>query len=159
MDRQAKNKHRNHLSVTQILVVFFVIAVVAVVVLTALNPNDRMADARDAQRIEDMHTLITAVHQFMVDTNGSFPEGVTAGMPSTQLGTCEFGGNDFCAGAQEQCVDVSASVTSYIDYFPVDPLLDQTSMEYTGYSISTSEDGVVTITACGAETSELSVSR
>lgn len=155
---QPPKSQKKSMSLLEIFFVFFTIAVVAGVVLSAVNPIDRQADARDAQRIVDMHALITAVHQYVVDTNGSFPEGVTSQMAETQLGSCSTGGTTLCEQAQERCIDISGSIARYLPQIPVDPLI-VSQPALSGYSIRTSEDGVITIRACGAETSELEVSR
>lgn len=155
---RSSEKQKKSLSLLEIFFVFFMIAVLASVVLSAVNPRDRQADARDAQRIVDMHALITAIHQYVVDTNGSLPEGVTAQMHETQLGNCVTGGNTLCTQAQDSCVDISKSIAPYLSQVPTDPLLVNRE-GLSGYSIRTSEDGLVTVRACGAETSELEVSR
>ena len=154
------NGQKKNLSLFEILCIIFIFTVVAGVVVTAVNPNDRRADARDAKRIVDMHSLITAIHQYIVDTNGTYPDGVTVGMSETQLGSCTSGGASFCAGAQDFCIDISSSVVPYIGSVPRDPLLQSDQdLQFYGYSIRVSEDGVVTVRSCGAETSTLEVSR
>lgn len=156
MARIVTHEH-TELSTVELLVVFFIIAVVAMIVLTALNPKDRQADARDAQRIVDMNALLTAVHSYVVDTDGELPKGVVVGTVQ-QIGTCISNGSTFCEGASEVCVDISDSIAPYLDLVPTDPLLKNDPGK-SGYSIAVTEHGVVTITACGAETSSLQVSR
>ena len=152
-----QQKHRP-LTTLELFVVLFIIAVLAFVVFTALNPNERMADARDAERIIEMHAVMTAIHQYTVDT-GALPEGMIAGMPETQLGTCATGGSQFCKGAQESCLSIDASLQPYLESMPIDPLLSSRSQGFSGYSVSVSEDQVITVFACGAEKADLSVSR
>lgn len=157
MNSLPKNQKKT-LTILEIFLVFFILAVVAGVVFSAFNPIDRLADGRDAQRIVDMHALITAIHQYVVDTNGTFPDGMSIEMQETQLGSCESGGTTLCGQAQAHCADISDSISSYLEFIPIDPLLSAQAT-LSGYSVRTSPEGIVTVRACGAETSDLEVSR
>lgn len=66
----------------ELLVVIGIIAILAVIVLVAINPARQFAQARNAQRSNDVNTILNAIHQNAVDRNGVF-SGVVATCPAT----------------------------------------------------------------------------
>src|ERR1700730_10103182 len=75
----------------ELLVVIAIIAALAVVVFVALNPAQRLRDARDARRTSDVDPLLTAIHSAIVDNKGTLPSGLSTGMVESQLGTAVTG--------------------------------------------------------------------
>lgn len=66
----------------ELLVVIGIIAILAVIVLVAVNPSRQFAQARNAQRTNDVNTILNAVHQNATDNNGTFT-GTVATCPAT----------------------------------------------------------------------------
>ena len=148
---------RKGFTLIELLVVIGILAVLAVVVFAALNPAGRLADARDTRRWSDANTILTAIHEYLVDNEG-YPTGVTTSMAQTQLGSALTGCADDGCGAVDACLDLSTPLAAYLKSVPVDPSLAVDATE-THYSIETTAAGIVTITACDAEGSVITVSR
>ena len=146
------NAHKGF-TLIELLVVITIIATLAVVVFVALNPGQRLKDARDARRTSDVDSILTAIHQAIVDNKGSASASLVAA--EQQLGTspsgCAIatGGCSVVAGA---CLDLSTALSKYLKTLPIDPTggLTFTSGK-TGYSAAIDNNGIVTVKACGTE--------
>lgn len=157
-----KRQIRNGFTLIELLLVMAIIAVLAVVVFAALNPAQRFRDSRDARRFTDSETLLTAIHEYIVDNRGAFPSGLSAGMAETQIGTAGSGcavSTGGCSASPSACVNLTTTLASYLASIPSDPSLASDSAT-TNYSVRVNPSGIVTIRACGTEGStQISVSR
>lgn len=136
----------------ELLVVIAIIAILAVVVFVALNPVRRFADARNSTRISDVNSVLTAVHEYIVDNDGSYPTGMSTGMSETQLGTAATGcatSTGGACGTADACLDLSTPLAAYLASIAVDP--SETAAGKTGYSVAVNTNGIVTIRGCNAE--------
>lgn len=136
----------------ELLVVIAIIAILATVVFVALNPVTRFADARNSRRYSDVNSILTAIHEYIVDNDGSLPSGLSTSMSETQLGTCASGGATLCSGAASACVNLSTPLVPYLKSIPLDPA-DGTAST-TAYSVAVDANNIVTVTACSAENGE-----
>lgn len=134
-----KNILQKGFTLIEILVVIAIIAILAAVVFVALDPVTRFADARNSRRYSDVNTILTAVHEYIVDNGGDLPTGLTTSMSATELGTCG------------SCVDLSTPLAPYLFSVPTDPQGDGVN---TGYTASVSANNIITINATNAENSE-----
>lgn len=139
----------------ELLTVIAIIAALAVVVFVALNPGQRLKDARDARRTSDVDSLLTAVHQYIIDYKGYAP--ATLSTTEKQLGTDVAGcaiATGGCAVVTAGCLDLTADLAKYLKSIPLDPLGGTAGK--TGYSIVQDANGIVTVRACktGTGTSE-----
>lgn len=130
----------------ELLVVIAIIALLAVVVFVALNPTLRFQQARNSHRWNDVNSILTAIHQYSVDNNGSFPAAITTSQ--RQLGTCISGGDTACSGADTDCMDLSSYLERYLITMPIDPL---GTTGTTKYSVQKNSFGEITVKACAAE--------
>lgn len=144
----------------EILLVIGIIAVLATVVIVALDPAKRFADAKDARRLSDIQSILSAVQQYIVDNKGTLPSGLDSS--ERQIGTapsgCSISGN--CGVTVDACIDMSAtsSLGHYLKSLPYDP--NVTSDATTHYSIQVDSNGIVTVTSCDStDTTVSSVSR
>ena len=138
----------------ELLVVIAIIATLAVLVYVALDPVRRFQESRNSRRWTDVNSLLTAVHQYIVDNEGTMPAGMTSNDAVYQLGTCNSGATTICAGATEAaCLDVSTPLATYLKSMPIDPQTG--SAATTGYSVSVDTNNLVTIAACSAERGEV----
>lgn len=144
----------------ELLVVIIIIATLAIVVFAALNPAQRLKDARDARRTSDVDSLLTAIHSSIVDNKGTLPTGLSAGMSEAQLGTAASGcaiATGGCSVVTAACLDLSTPLVKYLKTIPVDPNGTAAS---TKYSVVVDTNGIVTVKACGTEGStNISASR
>lgn len=143
---------RKAFTLIELLVVIAIIAILAAVVFVALDPARRFADARNSTRISDVNTLLTSIHQYIVDNGGAYPTGLSAGMVETQLGTAATGATTTVGGAacgtSAAALNLAPALSRYLAAIPVDP---QGSAAKTGYSVVVNANGIVTVRACSAE--------
>lgn len=143
----------------ELLLVIAIISILLVVVFAALNPAQRLAESRNARRWNDINSILTAVHECLVDNDGSFTTcGLVSPEVESQLGECVTGGATNCTGAAAACeADLDTTLANYLARIPTDPSGGVAAT--TGYSVTVT-NGIVTIDACLAESAEtISVSR
>lgn len=159
---QNENKIVRGFTLIEILLTIGILAVLATVVIVALDPAKRFADARNARRTSDIQTILSAVHQYVVDNKGDFPDksGLNETGAEKQLGTgtsgcaISIGG---CAIGEGDCTNVSSDLEKYLKSIPIDPQYG--SAEHTYYTVERNDNNIVTVRACGAEGDAISVSR
>lgn len=135
----------------EILLVVAAIAILAGIVILAINPGKQLADTRNAQRRQDVNTILNAVYQYSLDNNGEIPSTIT----TTQTEVCVTG-----AAACTGLVDLSVLTNNgtYLVAIPTDPTGASTSGA--GYEILQDANGRVTVAAPDAEQGEtISVTR
>lgn len=161
----------------ELLVVIGIIAILAGIVIVAVNPGRQLAQARNAQRWNDVNALLNAIHQYAVDNNGNMPAGIDSAGASVQIlgtdtttncatstPTCPGSTDPVYNGAASGCfVDLTSSLvgatSKYLTGIPIDP--QSGSASATKYYVNlNSTSGRVTIGACDAEQSAtISVTR
>lgn len=144
----------------ELLVVITIIAALAVTVFVALNPSKRLEDSRDARRMSDADTILSAVHSYIADNDGAFPTSIatlSAGV-DYQIGTAvdpactAITGVGGCTTVgSNDCVNLGTDLTDYLASVPVDPLGGDNTAAETGYVINVSASNLVTVKACRAE--------
>jgi prepilin-type N-terminal cleavage/methylation domain-containing protein len=152
-------KNRKGFTLIELLLVVAIIAILAVVVFVALNPAKRLKDSKDSRRATDIQNILTAVHAYVVDNSGNYPAGLTAGMSEAQLGTATTGAaiaTGGCTVTTTAALSLATPLTPYLKSIPVDP---SGTAALTKYSIVVDTNGIVTVRACGAENTTLSVSQ
>lgn len=145
-----KLKFKKGFTLIEVLLVVAIIAILAGIVIIAVNPSKQLADARNAQRRSDATTILNATYQYAVDNNGTLPASIT----TTPTAVCATGGT--CTGI----IDLTVLTTSekYLVSMPKDPTSGTANS--TGYNISKSANGRVTVAAPSAENSvTISVTR
>jgi len=105
---------RSGFTLIELLLVIGIIAILASIVIVAINPTKQLADARDAQRRSDVNTVLNAVYQYAIDTNGALPTCIA----TTSTNVCT-GGSD-CAGVTAGC-DLDVLTGTYLVNLPIDP--------------------------------------
>lgn len=141
-----KKQNQKGFTLIELLVVIAIIAILATVVFVALDPVTRFADARNSRRWNDVNSILTAVHQYIVDNDGDLPTDLTTGQAATELGTCVT------------CDDVTTDLAPYLLTIPLDPS-GGTAAE-TGYEVTVNANNIVTVSAPSAENGEtIQVSR
>ena len=138
----------------ELLVVITIISTLAVVVFVALNPAQRLKDARDARRTSDVDSILTAIHSQIVDNKGTGPTNLTT--TEQQLGTAASGcaiATGGCAVTATACADLMTganNLSKYLKSMTTDPLSGTAGT--TKYSAIQDSNGLVTIRACATGT-------
>ena len=160
------NKHNKGFTLIELLIVVAIISVLAVTVFVALNPAKRLKDAKDARRSTDIGSILTAIHEYIVDNKGALPTGLTEGMTEKQLGTvtagCALATGGCSSALATDCVNLTTPLAKYLKTIPFDP--DAVGVggtaALTNYNVVVNSDGIVTVKACNAEGgTNISVSR
>lgn len=145
-----KSRKSRGFTLIELLVVIAIIAILAVVVFVGLDPVTRFADARNSRRWTDVNSILTAVHESIVDNDGALPSGIST--TEQQLGTCSSGGSTVCTSAAAACLDLSTTLAAYLKSIPSDPSDGSAATTY--YSVVADSNNIITITGCNAENSE-----
>lgn len=175
--RQMKG-NKNAFTLIEILVVIAILAIIAVVVFVALNPAQRFADARDSRRVNDVNSILTAIHECIVDNDGDV-SGCTNGAAASTPLEIVFDADGAGVGVSPatacnaNCADVAATgdclildqttapayttLQSYLKSLPVDP--QETAAGHTSYQFEIDANNLITVTACRAEGGAIEASR
>lgn len=152
-----KYLNKKGFTLIEILVALTIVSILAVAVYAALNPAQRLKDAKDARRATDVDTILTAIHQSIVDKKGTLPSNMPLVDVEQQLGTgdttvCTTAVGTSCTGMTTGCVDLMTggqNVAAYLKTIPLDPLGGTTAVAAkTGYSVIRDSNGIVTVKAC-----------
>ena len=149
-------KKQKGFTLIELLLVIAIIAILATVVIVALDPATRFKNTRDARRLSDLQSILTAVRQYVVDNKGSLPPGLDT--TERQLGTvgnCDITSNNCSVSGGTDCLDLSVALEKYLKNMPYDPSNGATS-ERTRYSIQADNNGIVTVRSCDSEDAAIS---
>lgn len=144
----------------EILLVVGILAVLASVVFVALDPAKRFREARDARRTQDIQSILTAIHTYIIDNRGSLPAGLDT--TERQLGTatsgCAIATGECNISGTGNCLNLATPLAKYLKNMPIDPNNGTTAL--TKYSIVIDANNIITVRACGTEgASPISVSQ
>lgn len=134
-------KKRLGFTLIELLIVVGVLATLSTVVFVALNPAQRFLDARNSRRVTDVNSILTAIHQCIVDNGGSLTACGIADTTKHTLGT--DAGN----------LNLSTYLAPYLKKMPQDPSTG--SLLDTGYAIQADANNLITVFADDAEGGEL----
>jgi len=136
----------------ELLIVITILATLLVVVFAALNPSARLKAARDAKRTSDVDSILTSIHEYIIDNSGSSPAGLST--VQQQLGTATTGcaiSSGGCTVTATSCLSLTTPLIKYLSSIPIDPTTATYNAGTTGYSAVQDSNGIVTVRACGTE--------
>ncbi len=140
-------KHKRGFTLLEILLTIGIIAVLATVVVVSLDPITRFEDARDSRRLADIQSILSAIHQYVIDNQGTYPAGIDT--TERQIGSassgCSLGGACEVSGDGD-CVDLDSTLERYLKDIPYDPETGSSSL--THYSVERDTNNIVTVKAC-----------
>jgi type IV pilus assembly protein PilA len=143
-----KNK-RLGFTLLEILLVVAAIAILAAIVIVAINPTKQLAQTKNAQRRSDVNSIINGIYQYSIDRAGSLPPSIS----TTPTLICKTGtATATCSSLNLTDLQVVTVNETYLTAIPVDPT--NTATASTGYMVSRSTNGRVTVSAPNAEQGE-----
>lgn len=134
---------RKGFTLIELLVVIGILGILLAIVLIAINPARQFALSNNTKRSSDVNTILNAVSQYMADNKGKLPPSLGV------LGTA-YPETEISAAGADICGDVTPT---FVAQLPVDPTGSPTytfgscASYDTGYHISVTTDGRVTVTA------------
>ncbi|MFA7300836.1 MAG: type II secretion system protein [Candidatus Shapirobacteria bacterium] len=158
-------KNNKGFTLMELLIVVAIMSLLAIVVLVGLKPAQRLADARDARRAQDINQILTGVMSCAIDKKDTANLTTCLGTNTVaktyevvSVGTSS-GCNNTCIGVSGtgDCLPLSATLTDYFTSLPVDP--NNTVSGHTGYSLTRYANNMIVVEACAAEGSTIKVSR
>ncbi len=140
----------------EILLVVAAIGILAGIVILAVNPAKQLADTRNAERKVDVNTISSAVYQYVIDNNGSFPSAIDSVATSSQVvGIAGSGCDTTCTATTTvaACANLGATLApTYLVSIPTDPTSGSASN--TDYYINRDTNGRLVVGACDPEQGE-----
>lgn len=136
-----KNNLNKGFTLLEILLVVAIIAMLVGITILAINPGKQFADTRNTERGVGVNTILNAVYQYSLDSEGVLPEGIE--LTSGEI--CKEEANP----TDDDCdVDLSVLVEDelYLVSLPQDPI-NPGSSDGIGYEISRSANGRITVSA------------
>lgn len=158
----SNTKKNSGFTLIELLIVIVIVGILAVGAFVALDPATRFAEARNATRWNDVTAVLEAIKIYEVDNAGaSAYSGVTTDGTNYMIGTPQGPCAATCSAASvaSDCIDMGNLVTEgLLASVPTDP--SSGTAATTGYYISESSTGAITIGACEPEVNDtISVQR
>ena len=120
----------------ELIIVIAIMTILSAGLLIFINPSQKMSEARDRKRKNDVYTIYGALAQYSFLNNGLFPEVVT----SSDIDAIEIEG---------------FLVPEFLNEIPLDPTCSgETS---SGYYVKKNEENEMEVTASCAENEEIIV--
>lgn len=152
--------HKNVLgfNLIQLVIVVAVLALLTAVVFLNEDPLVRVGKARDAQRLQEVQSIVKAIELYGVDQH-SLPTDFTS--TNISLGEilvlCSSSGTASCDGVARECLVVSdPDFLKYLNTLPVDP--EKTDATDTGYYITRTASNALKVGACSSYDADLDIS-
>jgi prepilin-type N-terminal cleavage/methylation domain-containing protein len=130
-------RYRRGFTLLEILLVIALLGILASIVLTAINPARQLAEARNAQRLDDITEINQALEDYFV-TNRAYPTGITGAY------------QDICPpSGGSGCIDLSVLVPDYLAIIPISP---NAATGTTGYTVAINpSNGQISLSAPDSE--------
>jgi len=137
---------------TDIFITLAAIGLLVFVMIFWMDPDKRMAEARNAQRFSNAESILNAVKLYQIDHKGEMPPGIDSRY--RMLGSADSGCSVPCGiGAiktTESCIDMRETLGGYLKNIPIDPLYGDTERSF--YAVAqTGEGKAVRVVSCGSE--------
>lgn len=119
-----KSKKQSGFTLIELLFVLGLLIIVILLVFVLLNPEKRLAEARNATRFGEVNEIAKAVETYQVEHQGNYPPGIIEDllMIGTSMTDCDILCGKERIETQSQCLDLGASLkVIYLPRMPVDP--------------------------------------
>ena len=157
--RQTFDKSQKGFTLIELLVVIGILAILLAITLIAINPARQFGQANDTKRRSDITQVLNAIGQYTASNGGILPAEVTAltaGAAATPFNDTNF---------PTLCGQL---VPNYMPALPMDPSLPNSQAGIsscagtwgnTGYSIARDANNRITVSAPGAYSGSIQVTR
>jgi len=150
-------------TIIELLVVVLIFAILTVVVFVTINPQKRISEFRDSERWQAVRLISDSLIKYKYDHENNLPDKVVEMEPDLyfMIGQDQDGCQE-CPAVQTEtaCIDIDYEgvlVDEYLYEMPIDPR--QGSAVKTGYYISKSRTGKITVGACQSELRDIKIAR
>lgn len=144
-------------TLVELLLTIAILSILASITIIAINPAKQLRDARDADRLSDVYTLLNAIHQYAADNDGAFPSTITSS--TTEI--CRLDDFESCTNLIN--LSVLTDDEAYLVSLPLDPLCDvedgYCDQDGIGYRVNITTGGHIHIVAPGAENITIDITR
>ena len=138
----------------ELLIVIAILAILAAIIFVAVDPAQRIQDARDANRWSSVNSVLNAYLNYVVDNRGHHTNisGLTAGTAyMISDGSAGTAGATCAAATTANRVNMQFLVDQYIADIPVDPDTTSYGAADAGYYLIRSANNRITVGACAPE--------
>jgi prepilin-type N-terminal cleavage/methylation domain-containing protein len=135
----------------ELIVVIGMLTILFAIVLVAVNPGRQFASSRNTARQNDVNAILSAIHQYAADNNGSLPTAISSltacAAPCATATAISNTGANICANL----------MPNYLPALPQDPgsnngaQITSCTTYTTGYTVSRDSSNRVTVYAPSAE--------
>ncbi|MDP3970177.1 MAG: hypothetical protein Q8P90_00590 [bacterium] len=154
---------KNGYTSIEIFLVVGVLVLLGAVAFIAINPEQKIDLAQDETRREDAYALLNAFFDYSEKHEGAYIPGVQANGDVHMIATQTSPDCIINSCNVDYCTDFSALISEgFLVTMPFDPDgsgLYSPAVGATGYTLSVSRNGNVTVVACGAEEDIISIKR
>lgn len=130
---------RKGFTLLEILLVIGAIGILAAIVIIAINPNQQLAQARNAERQSELNALLKAAEQYLID-RGQYPQSIQNLNENEGREVCATGDLEESDGLGSinctSLLDLRNFVPTYISSIPSDPQVSGNSTGYTLYKVN-----------------------
>ncbi|MFA9262620.1 MAG: type II secretion system protein [Undibacterium sp.] len=132
----------------EVLIVIGILAILAVIVIVAVDPVARFENAHNSRRLSDIQAITSALHQYVIDHKGVFPDGLDG--TERQIGTgtvgCALTTSQCAVSDDRACIDLTKTLEPYLHGVPIDPKTGDQSHSH--YTIHIGRDNAVIVKSC-----------
>jgi prepilin-type N-terminal cleavage/methylation domain-containing protein len=130
------DKNTKGFTLIELIIVIAIMTILSTGLVFFINPSQKMSEARDRRRRNDVYTIYGALEQYAFLNEGLYPEAVT--------------------GSDIDAIEIEGFlVPDFLNEIPMDPSCsDETSSEY---YVKKNEESEIEVTASCAENGEIVV--
>lgn len=133
-----------------LLILILLISIISFLAFIVINPVNRAKESLRNSRTRSATNIISAIEKFYSDNENNLPQGLSAGMAVTQIGTANYGCDISCdVASSSACVNLNSSLSKYLTKMPID-VSDGTQFE-TKYYVVINSDKLITVGVCNTD--------
>lgn len=138
---------KNGFTIINLIISIAVFAVLSAIVLISVNPAERIQDAKDTRRQQDVIMIAKALKDYSLDHQGQLP--FTTAITTNKKVLCANATSLTCGVDIQDCLAIDMTtdfLDAYLPTLPFDP--NKTSSADSGYYLQGTSTGFLDIGAC-----------